>query len=48
MQVIWKSKNKRDTIRGTDPMGAVLYAGRVSGHMKRKCVQRTKGGGTRI
>ena len=29
-------------------MGTVLYAGRVSRHMERKCIGRNKGGGTRI
>ena len=48
MQVIWKSKNKEGTIKGTDPMDAVLHVGRVSRYMERKYIGRTKGRETRI
>ena len=48
MQVIHKDKNEGSTTRGTDPIGAVLCARKISRCMEGKCVGRIEDGGTGI
>ena len=48
MQVVHKDEDERGTTRGTGPMGAILYARRVSRHVEGKYIRRTRGKEARI
>ena len=41
-------KDKGSSSRGTDPMGAVVCAGRISEHLEGECVGRSGGKAIRI
>ena len=40
MQTIYMDENKGSTSRGTNLVGIVIYVGRSSRHVKRKCIGR--------
>ena len=42
MQVIFENKNKRSIIKRTNPMGIVLYVGRISWCIKRESAERLR------